>query len=250
MTLYDHGCNISKPFKTQFQSEHSELLACVDHNQDSSILWFVASSSPHLLLLVSMGFNPFIRGAIGCTSPGEVFFKAMLEGGNNNKPPIWDLFYTTYKNCVIWRMNYYYYIYILFYPHVLNPFLWVNRKSNSNCSSCSDTNNNFNVILIYFVSRTARRKRGPSVWSSHGRTTCAWSAMVICTARVSASPMRLFAWFLARCVWCYQSLGPEGTRATRARGRGGKLTYGMDHEDGSKPIIAIFEVINIHWPVF
>ena len=110
MTLYDHGCSISKPFKTQFQSEHSELLACVDHNQDSSIFWFVASSSPHLLLLVSMGFNPFIRGAIGCTSPAEVFFNAMLEGGNNNKPPIWDLFYTTYKHCVIWRMNYLLYI--------------------------------------------------------------------------------------------------------------------------------------------
>ena len=62
MTLYDHGCNISKPFKTQFQSEHSELLACVDHNQDSSIFWFVASSSPHLLLLVSMGFNPLYSG--------------------------------------------------------------------------------------------------------------------------------------------------------------------------------------------
>jgi hypothetical protein len=176
-----------------------------------------------------------------------VFFNAMLEGGNNNKPPIWDLFYTTYKHCVIWRMNYYYIYSVL--PTCsqsismdqlkvkLKLFLLFRYKQQLQCHF---------VLFLEWHSK----KKTRSVWSSHGRTTCAWSAMVICTARVSASPMRLFAWFLARCVWCYQSLGPEGTRATRARGRGGKLTYGMDHGDGSKPIIAIFEVINIHWPVF
>ena len=101
------------------------------------------------------------------------------------------------------------------------------KVKKSNCSSPSHKTTT--RLTCHFVFRKCgtgifEENECPWCFCTRGvfcsRTTCAWSAMVICTARVSASPMRRSAWSLARSVWCYQSLGDDKGDAGRE-----SLTY-------------------------
>ena len=114
-------------------------------------------------------------------------------------------------------------------PHFLNPFRWVKvKKSKSQTVPLPVTRPQLD-LTCHFVFRKCgteifEENECPWCFCTRGvfcsRTTCAWSAMVICTARVSASPMHRSAWSLARSVWCYQSLGDDKGDAGRE-----SLTY-------------------------